>query len=209
MKENKAREMAQAIIEKIGEELHSQKAHLRPGVVPDLDQLTGAIQTYTAARYVIYPDIWSKQRYIFPYTLVEVDWNDDKWRVQLHYRYTYLSLLLCHKVIPISGDYLHHRDGVIELVEKGMYLRRDPASGVYLPVGYDPPQEILQAVTTGPFRVELRRTVINLYPANDPLVVRYKNPGKRVELRYKQHRTRITLGSGELLAHLAMWRLME
>jgi hypothetical protein len=209
MNENKAREMAQAIIEKVREELRNQTARVRTGVVPDMDCLAEAIQTYTAARYVTHPAVWPKGGYAYHYTQVEVNWNDDKWRVRVYRAYTYTSLSLIEEVTTLPGcNYLLRRDGEIEVVAKGMHLRRDSASGVYF-AGDCPPQEMLQAATAGPFRVEVRRTVINLEPAEFPVVLRYGDPQKRVHLRYKQHQARINLGTGELLAHLAMWRLTE
>lgn len=145
MNQEKARAMAQTIINEVEEKFLNQAAPVHTGVVPDLDRLTKAIQTYAAARYVIYPDVWSKERYTFPYALVEADWSDDKWSVQVYYRYTYPNLPFRHKVIPLpSGDYLRRRDGRIELTD-GTLLHRDPTSGVYLTEGYRPPHEILQA----------------------------------------------------------------
>ena len=210
MNENRAREMAQAIIEKVREEIRNQTARVRTGVVPNLDRLTKAIQTYTAARYLTHPEVWPKGRYTYDYTQVVVDWVDEEWWVLVHRAYTRVDLPLVQKVIPLPGsDHLRRRDGGIELVKKGIYLQRDPASGVYLAGDYRPPEEILRAAATGPFQVELYQTVINIHPAGFPAVLRHKDPGERIELRYKQHKARINLGRGELLAHLAMWRLTE
>ena len=166
MNENRAREMARAIISEVREQVSEQTFHVRT-VVPDLDRLAQAIQTYT-------------------------------------------SLPLAEKVIPLSGDeWLHRRDGEIELVRYGIHLRRDPASGVYLAEGHRPQEEILRAANAGPFEVELYRTLIKLWPSRFPVVLRRKNPDERVNLQYNEHKARITLGSGQLLAYLAMWRMME
>ena len=209
MNENRAREMARAIISEVREQVSEQTFHVRT-VVPHLDRLAQAIQTYTSASYVTHPEVPQKGRYSYDYTEVRVVWDDEKWWVWLSRSSTYTSLPLAEKVIPLSGDeWLHRRDGEIELVRYGIHLRRDPASRVYLAEGHRPQEEILRAANAGPFEVELYRTLIKLWPSRFPVVLRRKNPDERVNLQYNEHKARITLGSGQLLAYLAMWRMME
>jgi hypothetical protein len=153
MNEEKARAMALEIIEKVRERIRKQRARVRTGVVPNLDRLAKAIQTYTAARYITNPEVWPKRHYPYDYTEVEVEWNDEEWQAHLYRNYTRVDLPLVEKVMPPRGsDYLQRRDGVIELVKKRMRLRRDPASGVYLTEGYRPPEEILRPQLLAPSR---------------------------------------------------------
>jgi hypothetical protein len=209
MNQEKAKRMAQAIISEVRKQIKQQKARVRTGVVPDLDHLTKAIQTYAIARYVTHPEVWPKRRRCV-YTRVVVDWHDEEWQVWLHRVSTCQTLPLTQKVAPLPDrDCLFRRTGEIEVVEGEMHLRRDPATGVYLTEGYRPPQEILQAALAGPFRVEVRQTAITFYRWELPMVLRYEDPDEWVDLCYRQQQARITPGSGELLSHLAMWRMME
>lgn len=178
--------------------------------MPDLNCLAEAIQIYTKACYVTHPEVRPKGGHRYDYTKVQVEWEDEKWKVSVFRTYTRRSLPLVQKVVPhLGSEHLYRRDSVIEVVRDGIHLRRDPASGVYLTGSYHLSQEILQAATIGPFRVNLGQDFIFFEPSEFPMVMRYKNPGKRVDLHYKQHLARITLGSGELLAHLAVWRMTE
>jgi len=217
MNQEKAREMAKAIIREAMKDIYSYaRAGARDGVVPDLDRLTKAIQTYAAARYVTHPAVrtnpvvQTKWRDACDYTRVIVEWQDEEWHMLIYRDSTYSDLPLFENVTPPPDrDYLLRRDGRIELVKKDILLRRDPASGVYLPEGYNPPQEIIQATTAGPFRVELHQTVISLHPSEFPMILHYGDLNEQVELRYKQRQAQIALGSGELLAYLAMWQMMK
>ena len=207
MNENRARETARAIIKEVEQTIRDFDI-VGKVAVPDLDRLTKAIQTYVAARYATNPEISWKDG-IRDYTEVEVEWQDEEWQVRLYRTHTRVDLPLVQKVLALPGDkYLLRRDGDLELIG-GTRLRRDPASGVYLPGDYRPSEEILRAAAAGPFWVYLDRTAISLYPSTIPAVLNFTNPGERVELCYKQHEVQITLGTGELLSHLTMWQLTE
>lgn len=208
MNEEKAREMALAIIAQVKEGIARQTARVRTGIVPNLEKLTQAIQTYLAGRYLTYPEVWVRGKYGYDYTRVEVKWEDEKWSVAVWRSSTRVSLWPMEDVFPLSNmGYLVRRDG--NLVMKDRLLRKDPESGVYLPEGYRPPQEILQIAAAGPFRVEVYKTVVKVLPENYPMVLHHGEPNRWVRLRYGEQEARVSLKEGQLLSQFALWRMLD
>ncbi|ADH65444.1 hypothetical protein Mesil_3658 (plasmid) [Allomeiothermus silvanus DSM 9946] len=208
MNEEKAREMARSIIAEVKEEIARLTARVRTGVVPDLERLTQALQTYRAGRYVTHPAVWPKGKYSYDYTLVEVAWQDEEWTVAVSRSSTVIPLSRTEGVFPPpTADYLVRRDG--NLVMKDKLLRKDPESGVYLCGDYHPPQEILQVAAAGPYRVEVYRTVVNVRPDTHPLVLCHNEPDRRVKLRHGRQEARVSLEGGQLLSQFVLWRMLE
>lgn len=208
MNEEKAREIALSMIDEIKEEIAQQTARVRTGVVPNLEKLTQALQTYHTARYLTHPSVWAKRHYKYDYTQVEVAWKDEEWKVKVQRNSTTTYLSCTEEVLPLEGmEYLVRRDG--NLVMKGQLLRKDPESGVYLSEGYHPPQEVLQVAATGPYRVEVYRTVVNVRPDTHPLVLCHNEPDRWVKLRHGRQEARVSLEGGQLLSQFVVLRMLE